>query len=100
MMIMSNGNIGAGAGMGGMTPAELERVESLKKTLLQNILTKEARERLNRVRIVKPELAMQIELYLIQMYQAGKITTQLTDDQLKDILNMLSSEKKFNILKK
>ena len=84
----------------GLTPAEMEHMEKLKKTILQNILTKEARERLNRVRLVKTDLAMQIEVYLIQLYQSGKIQTKLTDAQLKEILDMLSSGKKFNILRK
>jgi len=96
---MANGSMGAG-GAGGLTPAEMEHMEKLKKTILQNILTKEARERLNRVRLVKADLAMQIEVYLIQLYQAGKIQTKLTDVQLKEILDMLSSGKKFNIVKK
>ena len=84
----------------GLSPAEIEEMERMKKIILNKLLTKEALERLNRVRMVKTELASQIELYLIQLYQAGKLRSQLTDDQLKDILTMLSSEKKFNILKK
>ncbi len=91
---MANGD------MGRLTPAEMQKLEETKKTILQNILTKKARERLNRVRLVKADLATQIELYLIQVYQAGKIQTRLTDEQLKDILEMLSSGKKFNIIKK
>ncbi len=88
------------AGEDGLSPAEIEEMERMKKIILNKLLTKEALERLNRVRMVKTELASQIELYLIQLYQAGKLRSQLTDDQLKDILTMLSSEKKFNILKK
>ena len=84
----------------GLSPAEMEEMERMKKVVLQRILTKKARERLNRVKMVKANLALQIELYLIQLYQAGKIHTQLTDKQLKDILEMLSTEKKFNIVKK
>ena len=94
---MPNGEIGE---MGGITPAELERIEELKKLILRNILTKEARERLSRVRLVKPDLALQLELYLVQLYQSGKLRTKLTDEQLKSILEALKSEKKFKITKK
>lgn len=94
---MSNGAYGAQP-----TQADAERVEQLKKTLLQNVLDKAARERLNRVRMVKPELAAQIELYLIQLYDAGKLKSQMTDAQLKDILEMLAAgtSGKFKIVKK
>ena len=80
-------------------PAELDRIEQLKKMILQNILTKGARERLGRVKLVKPEIALQIELYLIQLYKSGKIGSQITEEQLKDILEMLGSGKKFTIKK-
>lgn len=85
---------------GGMSPAELERIEEIKRMILKNILTKEARERLSRVKLVKPDLALQLELYLVQLYQTGKLRTKLTDEQLKSILESLSSEKKFKIIKK
>lgn len=87
-------------GISGADPAELERIEELKKMIMRNILTKEARERLSRVKLVKPDIAMQLELYLVQLYQAGKLRTKLTDDQLKAILESLKSEKNFKIVKK
>jgi programmed cell death protein 5 len=67
---------------------------------MRSILTKDARERLSRVRLVKPDLALQLELYLVQLYQAGKLRTKLTDEQLKAILESLKSDKKFKIIKK
>jgi programmed cell death protein 5 len=88
------------SGVPGVDPAELERVEQLKKMIMRNILTKKARERLSRVRLVKPDLALQLEMYLVQLYQGGKLRTKLTDDQLKAILESLKSEKKFKIVKK
>lgn len=93
---MANGSIGSG----GISPAEMQKIEQIKKMILRNVLTKEARERLNRIKLVKPELAMQLELYLVQLYQSGKLRGQMTDEQLKDILQMLSSEKNFKIIKK
>lgn len=87
-------------GSGGISPTEMQKIEQIKKMILRNVLTKEARERLNRIKLVKPELAMQLELYLVQLYQSGKLRGQMTDEQLKDILQMLSSEKNFKIIKK
>jgi programmed cell death protein 5 len=83
-----------------ISPEELVRLEALKKEILQKILTKEAKERLGRVKMVKPELVTQIELYLIQLYQAGKIKTPITDKQLKEMLEKLSTEKEFRIIRR
>ena len=94
MMNMTNGSAS------GITPAEMQKFEEIKKMILRNILTKEARERLNRIKLVKPDLALQLELYLVQLYQKGKLRGQMNDEQLKTILETLSSEKKFKIIKK
>jgi len=69
-----------------------ERIE--RSNLLRVILTPEARQRLANMRLVKPELVDKIEVYLIQLAQAGKIPTPLSDDQLKDILSKLIPSKR------
>jgi len=69
-----------------------ERIE--RSNLLRVILTPEARQRLANMRLVKPELVDKIEIYLIQLAQAGKIPTPLSDEQLKDILNKLIPSRK------
>ena len=78
---------------------ELQKVEELKKIILKKLLSKQALERLGRIRLVKPELALQLELYLVQLYQSGKIQSEISDDQLKNILDALTEKKKFKILK-
>jgi programmed cell death protein 5 len=96
---MQSSGAGAGGGSGGMSYDDMQRLEQLKKVVMMSILSKEARERLSRLRMVKPDLVAQVELYLIQVHQAGKIKSQLTDDQLREILSMLSSGKRYNIRK-
>ena len=81
------------------TLEELQKIAILKKTILKKILSKKARERLGRIRLVKPQLAFQLELYLVQLYQAGKIKNEISDEQLKFILETLTSKKKFRIVK-
>ncbi len=76
---------------------QLEQIEKMKRQLLSNILTKEAFERLGRVRSVNQQLASQAELYLLQLYQAGRIKNKLTDEKMKEVLNVLSEKKDFNI---
>ena len=77
----------------------LQEFERIKEMILRKVLTKEAKERLGRIKIVKPELAAQLEIYLVQLYQNGQIKTVINDEQLKKILQSLSSKKKFRIIK-
>jgi programmed cell death protein 5 len=79
---------------------EVERqkeVERIKKIVLSRILTKDASERLARLKLVKPDLANQLELYLVQLYQAGQIKNVINDDQIKNILSQISEKKDFRI---
>ncbi|MEE9322989.1 MAG: DNA-binding protein [Candidatus Aenigmarchaeota archaeon] len=79
---------------------QMQQIEAMKKKILGNILSKEAFERLGRVRFANPELAAQAELYLIQIHQSGKLKENVTDEQMKEILKLLSEKKDFRIKKK
>ena len=72
-----------------------EELKMIRKKLAQ-ILDKKARERLANVRLVKPELALQLELYLYQLYQTGQLT-HVTDEQMKKILEELNKKPDFRI---
>ncbi len=63
--------------------------ERKKREILVQILTKEARERLGRIKLVKPELAEQIENQLIALYLQGRIKEKINDEKLKSLLRML-----------
>ena len=81
-----------------ISPEQMKQLEEMKKKVLTSLLDKEAFERINRVKLVNPQLAGQVELYLIQLFQAGKLQTQVTDEQMKQMLQMLQAGKKdFNI---
>ena len=73
---------------------EQAQFEAQKQALLAKILTPEARERLNNLKMVKPDFTDQIEMQLIQMAQTGKLPTPLSDAQLKQILVQLQSRKR------
>ncbi|MDK2983339.1 MAG: programmed cell death protein 5 [Thermococcaceae archaeon] len=66
-------------------------LEAQLDALMRQILTPEARERLARVKLVRPELARQVELILAQLYQAGQITERITDEKLKKILAQIDA---------
>ncbi|NJE85688.1 DNA-binding protein [Thermococcus sp. CX2] len=61
-------------------------LEAQLNAIMRHILTPEARERLGRVKLVRPELARQVELVLVQLYQAGQIREPIDDAKLKRIL--------------
>lgn len=71
-----------------------QELEAQKHAVLRQILTPEARERLNRIKIVKPELAEAVELQLIQLAQSGRLGSMLTDEQLKTILKRLTDKQR------
>jgi programmed cell death protein 5 len=74
-------------------PSDAE-VASMKDQALRTILSPQARLRLTNVRMVKPELASMVENYLIGMASQGKLNTQITDDQLKQILQSIQQPKR------
>ncbi|MEM5798956.1 MAG: DNA-binding protein [Candidatus Aenigmatarchaeota archaeon] len=74
-----------------------ENIEAIKKELMRQILTKEAAERLGRVRAANPQTAAQVELYLLELYQAGQLRQPVTDEKLKQILTLLAEKKEFRI---
>jgi len=71
-----------------------QRMEEQKQNLLRAILTVEARQRLNRIKMVRPEFVEQVELQLIQIAQTGRISLPINDQQLKALLSKLQPEKK------
>ena len=79
---------------------QMQQLEEMKKKLLNAILSKEAYERLARVRLANPQIAAQAELYLLQIQQSGKLQGTVTDEQLKEILKMITSKRETKIRKK
>ena len=71
-----------------------DKIEAQKQALLKQILSPEARQRLNNLKMVRADFAEQIELQLIQMAQMGKLPIPLSDVQLKQILVQLQTRKR------
>ncbi len=71
-----------------------DRIETQKQALLRQILSPEARQRLNNLKMVRADFTENIELQLIQMAQIGKLPIPLSDAQLKQILLQLQSRKR------
>ena len=71
-----------------------DQINAQKDMLLKQILSSEARLRLNNVKMVKPELATMVENYLLGLASQGRSPGQITDDQLKQILLSAQQPKK------
>ena len=75
------------------------QLKAQKEMMLKQVLSSEARLRLNNVRMVKPDLADLVENYILNLTVQGKITGQISDEQLKQILSSAQQPKrdfKFN----
>ena len=68
--------------------------EAQKEHIIKQILTSEARSRLNNIKMVKQDLATLVENHLIGLVNQGKINSQITDDQLKQILLSMQQPKR------
>jgi len=71
-----------------------QQADAQKEALLKQILTPEARQRLNNLKMVKAEFIENLEMQLISMAQSGKLPIPLSDAQLKQILVQLQSRKR------
>jgi len=63
-----------------------------KKQILRKIISPEGRERLSRVKLVKPELVSQLEDYLVGLYLSGRIKKSLSEAEIIKLLEMISSK--------
>ena len=71
-----------------------DQINAQKDMLLKQILSPDARLRLNNVKMVKPDLANMVENYLLGLASQGRSPGQITDDQLKQILLSAQQPKK------
>jgi len=62
--------------------------------ILRAILTTEARERLGRIKIARPEIVENIENQLIMLAQNGRLQTKINDEQLRSLLARIIPKKK------
>jgi len=78
--------------------AQRQQAEAQKKALLRKSLTDSARQRLNSVKMSKPEFAEQVEQQVVALAQSGRIQGQIDEEQMKSLLQELQPDQQdFNI---
>lgn len=71
-----------------------KEVEKQRQIILRQILTPKARERLSTLRLTRPELVELVENQLLLLLQSGKLTRQIDDETLKQILARVGARKR------
>ncbi len=74
--------------------AAQEAERARKQQILRQILDIAARERLANVRLVRPDLAENVENQLIQLYSMGRINRIITEEEIKQILGKMTETKR------
>ncbi len=74
--------------------AMMEQAGQQRTAVMRQILTPEARERLARLKIARPEFAEQIENQLIMLAQSGQLGERVDDATLVQILERLTPKKR------
>ncbi|MDP3564718.1 MAG: DNA-binding protein [Methanoregula sp.] len=67
-----------------------ERAKSQIQMLLMQVLEPDARERLNTIKLTKPEFVASVEQQLVSLAQSGRLKNKITDAQLKELLRQLA----------
>ncbi len=68
--------------------------KKLREQVMRLFLTSEARQRLNNVRMVKPEIADFVEEQIIQLVNSGKLKRQLNEEEVKEILSNIAGRER------
>lgn len=74
--------------------AEIDRREAERGELLRRVMTPEARERLGRIRLAKPEVAQAVEQQVIALAASGRLRAPLDDVTLRALLERIMPERR------
>lgn len=75
-------------------PDQDRQAKAAREQMLRLVFSTEARERLNNIRMVKPELASSIENQVFQLAASGRVRKQITDEELKEMLSSVQQPKR------
>ncbi|KAG9229159.1 PDCD5-related protein [Amylocarpus encephaloides] len=92
---------GGGGGGGGQEAQQQRQMQAstflispeARQSILDQILEREAADRLGRIRLVNQQRATDVENRLITLARSGALRGAVTEDQLKELLNAVAEKK-------
>jgi len=76
-----------GAEDGAAKAQKAAQEEQIRREILATVLDQDARERLNRIALVNPQLSNRVELIIVRMAQSGQLRGRVTEAQLISLLD-------------
>lgn len=73
-----------------MTRKYRQQESEARTSILAQVLTPEAADRLGRIRLVKESRATDVENRLIMLARSGQLRSKVTEDQLKELLGAMA----------
>ncbi|MCK5423629.1 MAG: DNA-binding protein [Deltaproteobacteria bacterium] len=73
---------------------QTESVKQQKQSILRSILSDQAKQRVNNIKLVNPQMAEAIENQLITLAQSGRIRGVISEEQLLQMLRELQNSKR------
>ncbi|KAK6496409.1 hypothetical protein TWF481_002429 [Arthrobotrys musiformis] len=80
----------SGGGQSDQQNAQREAETEARKSMLSQILTPEANDRLGRIALVRADRARDLENRLIMMARSGQVRQRITDTELRGMLESVS----------
>jgi len=74
--------------------AEMRRRDAERTEILRRILTPDARERLGRIRLAKPDVATAVEQQLIALAASGRLPRAVDDATLRSLLERIAPDRR------
>ncbi|KAF1958630.1 DNA-binding TFAR19-related protein [Byssothecium circinans] len=83
---------GVGGGDGSEQDARQQQEAAQRASILNQILTPDAADRLGRIRLVKESRATDIENRLIMLARTNQLRAKVTEEQLKELLGAVAEQ--------